>query len=128
MTYKEKPVDKSSTSFLQVILPIETVSEANRRDHHMAKARRVKMQRRAACMVSPAFPLPCVVRLVRASPRPLDDDNLRAALKAVRDGIADRLGIDDRDPRCRWEYAQVQRKGKGTVLVEFMAMEKEPAA
>ena len=51
-----------------------------------------------------------VVTLTRIAPRALDDDNLRGALKACRDGVADWLAIDDRDPRVRWEYAQ--RKGK----------------
>lgn len=64
--------------------------------------------------------LPCVVRLTRLSPGTLDDDNLRGALKAVRDGVADRLGVDDRDPRVTWEYAQERFKGlKGVVLLEL---------
>jgi len=42
------------------------------------------------------------VRLVRIAPRGLDDDNLGAAFKSVRDGIADALGIDDRDPRVAY--------------------------
>lgn len=50
----------------------------------------------------------------------LDDDNLRSALKAVRDGIAEKLGIDDRDPRVEWRYGQ--RKGMVGVDVELEAM------
>jgi hypothetical protein len=50
--------------------------------------------------------LPLVVTLIRRSPRALDDDNLRSAAKAARDGIADYLGIDDRDPRVQWRYDQ----------------------
>lgn len=42
------------------------------------------------------------VRLVRIAPRELDDDNLEAAFKSVRDGIADLLGLDDRDPRVAY--------------------------
>ncbi|PZR07065.1 MAG: hypothetical protein DI536_28835 [Archangium gephyra] len=42
---------------------------------------------------------PLVVRLVRVSPRDLDDDNLTSAFKSVRDGIAECIGVDDRDPR-----------------------------
>jgi hypothetical protein len=52
-----------------------------------------------------------VVTITRVSPRLLDDDNLRGALKAVRDGIADALGVDDRDERVRWRYRQI----RGTV-------------
>jgi hypothetical protein len=54
----------------------------------------------------PAFPL--VVTLTRVTPRELDDgDNLATSLKAVRDGVADYLGLrSDRDPRVAWRYAQ----------------------
>jgi hypothetical protein len=52
-----------------------------------------------------------VVTITRIAPRALDDDNLRAGAKSVRDGITDALGLsDDRDPRLRWEYGQ--EKGK----------------
>jgi hypothetical protein len=49
-----------------------------------------------------------VVTLTRLAPsRGLDDDNLAASLKAVRDGVADALGLaEDRDPRVTWRYAQ----------------------
>ena len=47
------------------------------------------------------------VLLTRVAPRDLDDDNLRQSLKAVRDFVAEWLGLsNDRDPRVRWEYAQ----------------------
>lgn len=36
----------------------------------------------------------------------MDGDNLQAACKGLRDGIADRLGVDDGDPRVTWHYAQ----------------------
>lgn len=50
----------------------------------------------------PAGPL--VVRLTRISPGRLDDDNLRAAIKGIRDQIAREMGVDDRDPLVRWDY------------------------
>lgn len=40
-----------------------------------------------------------VVRMVRVAPLSLDDDNLAHAFKAIRDGIALELGINDRDER-----------------------------
>ena len=92
-----------------VHIPIATVSESNRRDHWQVKRKRAKAQRSMAATLVPRFGLPCVVTLTRISPRELDDDNLRGALKAVRDGVADRLGVDDRDPREQWRYDQ--RKG-----------------
>lgn len=92
-----------------VLLPIRTVSEINRREHWAVKAKRTKTHRSTAFHLTPAHPLPCVVTLTRIAPRALDDDNLRSALKAARDGIADRFFISDRDPRVSWRYAQ--RKG-----------------
>lgn len=57
------------------------------------------------------------VTLVRVAARALDDDNLRGALKAVRDGVADALGIDDRDPRVTWSYRQ--DRGPSGAIIEM---------
>lgn len=45
---------------------------------------------------------PAVVVLTRVSPRPFDDDGTTAALKSIRDGMADWWGIDDADERVTW--------------------------
>lgn len=50
--------------------------------------------------------LPVVVTITRVAPRALDDDNLAYAAKAIRDGIADALGVRDNDPRVSWRYEQ----------------------
>jgi hypothetical protein len=60
--------------------------------------------------------LPLVVTLTRLSPGELDDDNLRPALKSVRDGVADALDVDDRDKRVRWEYYQRKQKAWGVEI------------
>lgn len=39
-----------------------------------------------------------VVRMVRVAPRPLDDDNLAAAFKRLRDAIAKSTGVHDASP------------------------------
>lgn len=106
-----------------ITLPIKTVSEANRREHWAKKAARVKAHRKAAWLLTPAHALPCIVRLTRIAPRALDEgDNLPASLKAVRDGIADRLGVDDRDDRVTWVYYQRRgRPGEYAVEVELEA-------
>ena len=57
-------------------------------------------------MGTPRHRLPCVVTLTRIAPRALDCDNNQISMKAVRDGVADRLGVDDRDPRVTWRYGQ----------------------
>jgi len=103
---------------MKIELPIATVSEANRRDHWATKARRVKAQRNVTWALCPVYPLPCIVTLTRVAPRPLDCDNNVSSMKAVRDGIAARLGVDDRSPLVEWRYAQA--KGKpAAVIVEF---------
>lgn len=48
---------------------------------------------------------PLIVLIVRLSPRSLDhDDSINISGKHVRDGVADVLGIDDRDKRVTWRY------------------------
>lgn len=98
-------------------LPIRTVSESNVRGHWAGKARRAKAQRVTIGLVLRARlmgrrVLPCTVVLTRLAPRRLDDDNLRGALKACRDGVADALGVDDRDPRVAWAYDQERGQPK----------------
>lgn len=100
---------------MRLILPIRTRSEANQREHWAPKAKRVKEQRfvaRNALCHHPAWPDlyeaggPFRIELTRISPRGLNDDNLVRSMKAIRDGIADALGIDDGDPRLTWVYRQ----------------------
>jgi hypothetical protein len=87
----------------------------------MAVANRAKAHRNGAAMVvrtSGERPA-CVshlaiggfleVLLTRVAPRPLDDDGNVTSLKAVRDGVADALGLkSDRHPRVSWWYAQAK--------------------
>jgi hypothetical protein len=94
-----------------VELPLRIESVANRREHWAVRARRTKAHRLAALAV-PVHPLPCVVTLIRVAPRVLDGDNLQSGFKALRDGIADRLGVADNDPRVEWRYGQERGKAK----------------
>jgi len=91
---------------LSVTVPVQLVSEANRRDHWAAKHRRTKdqkdivllMLRTARVVDRSAMRPPYVVRITRVSPRPLrDSDNLVSSCKAVRDAVAFYLGVDDAD-------------------------------
>ena len=104
---------------ISITLPIHTVSEANRRDHWRVRAKRARLHRKTAAALVPRFALPCVVSLVRVGVRALDSDNLQGAMKAVRDGVADRLGVPDNDPRIEWRYGQA--KGSPAVLVTLEA-------
>ena len=60
------------------------------------------------------------VSLCRFGPKKLDDDNLRGALKAIRDGVSDALGIDDGDSRVRWEYDQEAGSKQYSVYVKIV--------
>lgn len=95
------------------IVGLVTKSETNMRGHWSKTYRRRSTQRLAAhqrMKLCHRPRLPASVLLTRVAPRKLDDDNLRGALKAVRDGVADWLGIDDGDERVSWEYAQEKDK------------------
>lgn len=61
-----------------------------------------------------------VVRFTRFAPQFLDaDDNLRAAFKAIKDGVTDALGIDDsnRETRVEWVYAPQVKDRRSHALV-----------
>ena len=91
-------------------IPIRTISEANNRDHWSKKARRAKGQRLMARLLTLSNLSKklerYVVTLTRIGKRKLDTDNLARSMKAIRDGIADAIGVDDGDERLRWEYEQ----------------------
>jgi hypothetical protein len=82
--------------------------------HWRVRAERRSEQRKAtAAALAGCLPvqMPAVVRLTRASPGELDDDNLRAALKSIRDQIAEFLGVDDGDQKAvRWVYGQKRER------------------
>ena len=108
-------------------IPVRTVSEANQRDHWAKRARRVKEQRGLSAILT-VIALENInftrkhkwcIALTRVSPGTLDDDNLRSSMKAVRDGIADAFGWDDRDPRLVWEYDQRHEGREYWVEVEI---------
>lgn len=123
---------------ISVTIPLRTVSEANRHEHWRARQKRAKGQRTVAELVVRAqgrivtkgFGLfftdiivkPLTVTITRLSPRQLDSDNLASSQKHVRDGVADALGIDDRDPRVTWLYAQEKAKTYG-VRIEIRRRE-----
>lgn len=102
---------------------LRTVSEANTRGHwtgRQGRARRARGETRMRVQLAlPRRPRTiAAVRalLVRFGPRRLDGDNLQGALKAVRDGIADGVGLDDGDRRWTWSYEQ--RSGAPAVRAE----------
>lgn len=60
------------------------------------------------------------VTLIRRGKAYLDDDNLAAAFKGLRDAIAESLEIDDADLRVRWFYEQQTGKPYGTIVLFHM--------
>lgn len=102
-------------------LPIRTINTANRREHWAARAKRAKSHRHAAFYAvrqsSPTKRTRYTVTLTRIGKRRMDDDGLAISFKAVRDGIADALGIDDGSERIAWRYAQEIGKQYGVRIV-----------
>lgn len=114
---------EGATSIVFAVVPVKLTSEANSRDGWRAKSRRAKAQRAAAkAAMGPDIkgpPPPYVITITRIGPRKLDSDNLAGSAKAVRDGVADWLGIDDGDERLTWVYAQ-RSEGAGMYAAEVV--------
>lgn len=114
---------------LSVTLPLRLVNASNAREHHFTRARRVARERlviqcaltqriRSAGLIG----APCRVRITRLAPRKLDKhDNLCVSGKAIADEIARIVGVDDRDERWVFEYAQEKAKAFG-VRIELEAL------
>lgn len=112
---------------LKLILLIRLESEANMHDGWRKKAQRTATNRMFAKIEVLSklnekdrrgirnAPEICV-HLTRIAPRPLDDDNLSRAFKAVRDGIADAMGIGDKAEEYRWVYHQRSDKALGYAI------------
>ncbi len=97
---------------------------ANLREHWAVKAKRVAAERAFAfsCLCAwrakwrERFPV-CVI-LTRVAPRKLDSDNVASAFKAIRDGVADWLQVNDGDEsKVTWRYAQ--ERGDYAVRIEI---------
>lgn len=96
---------------LEFTIKVKTVSEANRWEHWAKKHRRVKLQRTLAKAATlAAFGKNKInsgtVTITRIGAKALDDDNLASSLKAIRDGIADAIGIDDGNDVVKWVNRQ----------------------
>ncbi len=108
----------------EVILPIMTISEFNASEHWTKSRKRHQGHQLIirSAMRTWQVNLPCVIELIRVSPRSLDSDNLPGAFKWIRDTIADQIipglapGRADGDPRMEWEYHQYKAKKKCTIL------------
>jgi len=106
-----------------VTIPVHTVSEANIKEHWVLKSRRAKTQRNIAYLLTrnAGFTgFPNTITLTRCASRRLDTDNLARSMKAIRDGIADALGVNDGDMRIDWRYGHEKAKrNNSSVKVEI---------
>ena len=113
--------------------PLRLDGGLNAREHHMARARRVKDERKQTRYYSIAalrsmwwtqVVFPVEVMITRYGPSDLDDDAVNGKCKSVRDEIATMLGVNDarRDKRVRWDARQ--RRGAYGVEVEIRCVER----
>ena len=96
---------------LTVALPFKVLSRANDHtsNHWGARSKTSKAHRQGATLALSGYRRQLrgmldrtglVVRVVRIAPRELDShDNLGMSLKAITDGVADALAVNDRDDR-----------------------------
>jgi len=101
---------------MKIEIQIRTVSETNQREHWSSRHRRRSQQRGLARLRLSAEKLPSLpatVILTRLAQRKLDDDNLRGALKSIRDGVADAYNVDDGSDDFNWQYNQLKSKEYG---------------
>lgn len=108
---------------LKVLVPIRTVNSTNAREHWAVRAKRAKAERSDTAWMLANVPrpeLPCTVKFTRIGPnrRAMDGDGLQAALKHVRDQVAEWLGVDDASPLIRWDYWQ-ERAREYAVRIEI---------
>lgn len=110
-----------------ITVEIKTPNALNRREHHMARHRRIRSHRtqaflavRASLAAARVQP-PCTVTMTRIAPSEGLDahDGLPASLKGLVDGVADALGLDDGDERLTWRYDQ--RRGPWAVEIKLEA-------
>jgi len=126
-------------------LPIQSVSELNRKEHWTVSSKRHKMQQKTMTLLMPTggYPNPCLVVLTRCGGRLLDThDNLPASQKWCVDRLSQIIvdswdgkkppimpigatkqpkrlsGREDDDPRIEWRYEQNTKKPTG-VLIEI---------
>jgi hypothetical protein len=109
---------------IRLKLACRVVSEANRRDHWTVAARRAEIQAEAlvkaldgAGLTDHHPPLPVLITFTRIGRQTLDTDNLARAFKALRDRLAEWIGVDDGDVRVEWQYVQIQGEPGVTVAI-----------
>jgi hypothetical protein len=101
-------------------IPMKLVSFTNKGEHWAARHKRNKTQKREIWVRfvndKPEIEFPCFIVLTRNGPQMLDDDNLIAAFKSIKDEIANQLipglapGRADASSDILWHYKQKKSK------------------
>jgi hypothetical protein len=129
------------STIVDLSFPLKLARGLNSREHHMARARRVKYERDVvareaglelrgpgvALLMRGEHLVVTLTRLYGARCRDYDDDGLAGSLKGVRDEVAAILGVDDRDPRVAWRYVQ-RRSDNGVNYVGIQMGRLQPGA
>jgi hypothetical protein len=118
--YQNEQIKKMEKNF-SIEIPLKVLSEANTSGSWQVRYNRAKKQKKiikmmlARCDCKP----PCLVKLIRISPRKLDShDNLPASFKFVIDAISDYLipglrpGFADGSEQIKWEFDQEKGEPK----------------
>lgn len=122
----QQPAPGNVATRIEAFVGREAISLNRTSGNNMARARLVKQRRqdtaiaiRAAVGRRQRPALPVRVTLTRIAPSSGLDahDNLRGSLKPFVDGVADWLGLDDRDQRIEWVYAQERGAAYGVRIV-----------
>ena len=103
-------------------IPLRLSNGLNAREHYFVRAKRVKSERRAVAWMLKGTPpaAPLIVTMTRIAPSAgLDSDNLISSCKALRDQIAEWLGVDDKHPSVK--YVCNQRRGPWAVGIQIEA-------
>ena len=120
----DENIKTQEKNYVELKLPIRTVSEANSSEHWTAKHKRHKKQKfivRAYLNKIPrnTIKLPVAIRLTRIAPRQLDrDDNLPMTFKYIKDYICDYIipglqaGRADDTDQISFSYSQEKGKPK----------------
>ena len=118
-------------------IPIKIESSPNKvACHYGIEANRRKEQRSAAFLLTrsamhglkyyPGEDLHLIVRIARVASRDLDDDNLAASMKSIRDGITDALHRKNDRKNFTWFYTQIKSKrGVYSVIVDITEKKEE---
>jgi hypothetical protein len=118
----------------ELYIPLRIHSEANLREHWRTRVKRKKEMKRAVIFMWRNAQIrnikpPVVIKLVRQAPRRLDDDNLVAAFKTIRDAVADLIipglapGRADDKEGLQFSYEQEKSKKYGVRIEAYRPIE-----